>query len=305
MSSTNPLVSVVVITYNSSKYIVETLNSVKKQTYKNIELIITDDCSTDNTVSVIKEWLSKNKAKFVCAKLIESTINTGVTANYNRGIEVAAGIWIKGIAGDDIMLDNCIECNLRYALDNPSDIIFSKVKYIGNDGDIVQNPPKLFHYGAFDLTRRQFTYKLLSGNFLPAATSFMKKSLWLELERFDENIPMQEDWCFWIKAQLASKRLCFVNEETVKYRIHQSSVSNRNNISQKYLMSEKLAMQYSLRLQKKLSFLLWINNRLRYNALYKSHMWQYVYKIHRLFNPMAYYQFYINRRAIYKTKCYE
>lgn len=55
MSSTNPLVSVVVITYNSSKYIVETLNSVKKQTYKNIELIITDDCSTDNTVSVIKD----------------------------------------------------------------------------------------------------------------------------------------------------------------------------------------------------------------------------------------------------------
>lgn len=53
----NPLVSVIVITYNSSKYVLETLNSVAAQTYDNIELIISDDCSVDNTVEICRNWL--------------------------------------------------------------------------------------------------------------------------------------------------------------------------------------------------------------------------------------------------------
>lgn len=53
----NPLVSVIVITYNSSKYVLETLNSVAAQTYDNIELIISDDCSKDNTVEICRNWL--------------------------------------------------------------------------------------------------------------------------------------------------------------------------------------------------------------------------------------------------------
>ena len=57
---TEPLVSICVITYNSSKTVVETLESIKNQSYSNIELVVSDDCSPDNTVELVQQWLEKN-----------------------------------------------------------------------------------------------------------------------------------------------------------------------------------------------------------------------------------------------------
>lgn len=70
MSKNKPLVSIVVTTYNSSKYVLETLESVKAQTYKNIELIISDDYSLDNTVEICKKWITENSDRFVNTKII-------------------------------------------------------------------------------------------------------------------------------------------------------------------------------------------------------------------------------------------
>ena len=64
MQEGNPLVSIIVITYNSSKYVLETLESAKAQTYQNIELIVTDDCSNDNTVEICRKWIEENKERF-------------------------------------------------------------------------------------------------------------------------------------------------------------------------------------------------------------------------------------------------
>ncbi len=68
-----PLVSVCIITYNSAKFVVEALESIKSQTYKNIELIISDDCSTDNTIELCKQWISDNGKCFVNCELL--TVN--------------------------------------------------------------------------------------------------------------------------------------------------------------------------------------------------------------------------------------
>ena len=74
------LVSVVVVTYNSALTIVETLESVKNQSYQNIELIITDDASKDNTLKLCKDWLDQNGNRFPLFRIIESEKNTGVAA---------------------------------------------------------------------------------------------------------------------------------------------------------------------------------------------------------------------------------
>ncbi len=102
------LVSVVVITYNSAKYVIETLESVKDQTYKNIELVVADDASTDDTLTLVKQWVDANKGRFSGYKVVESEINTGIAPNLNRGIMAATGAYIKPIAGDDLLLNNCI-----------------------------------------------------------------------------------------------------------------------------------------------------------------------------------------------------
>ena len=99
-----PLVSIIVITYNSSKYVLETLESAKAQTYQNIELIVSDDCSIDNTVEICKEWIEKDKERFVRTELITAEKNTGIPANCNRGVKAAQGEWVKLIAGDDMII---------------------------------------------------------------------------------------------------------------------------------------------------------------------------------------------------------
>ena len=69
----NPLVSIIVITYNSAKYVLETLESARYQTYQNIELIVSDDCSVDNTVEICNNWIKKNSNRFARVELI--TVN--------------------------------------------------------------------------------------------------------------------------------------------------------------------------------------------------------------------------------------
>ena len=90
------LVSVIVLSYRSAETIVETLDSIKNQTYSNIELIVTDDASPDNTVQVVRKWITENKGTLASIKLVTSDKNTGLPANINRGLKVAKGAYYKG-----------------------------------------------------------------------------------------------------------------------------------------------------------------------------------------------------------------
>lgn len=110
----NPLVSVVVITYKSANTILETLESFKQQTYKNIELIVSDDCSPDNTVEVVEEWIKNNSSYFVTVQLLKNSQNIGPSGNLNRGIKAATGEWIKSLAGDDTVTPDAIAKYVEY-----------------------------------------------------------------------------------------------------------------------------------------------------------------------------------------------
>src|SRR5947209_20083704 len=122
-----PLVSVIVITYNSASTVLETLISIKQQTLQNIELIITDDCSYDTTVEVCLNWLNLNRERFVNVTILKADKNTGVAANCNRGLKASTGQWIKFIAGDDILLTDCLYNNLHFSRENNSKITFSRM----------------------------------------------------------------------------------------------------------------------------------------------------------------------------------
>src|SRR5690606_12047202 len=112
MEISHPLVSVVVITYNSAKYVLATLESIKAQTYQNIELIVSDDCSNDDTVEICRSWMVENCERFIRTELITTEKNKGIPANCNRGVTASQGLWIKIIAGDDLLLPNCISHNV-------------------------------------------------------------------------------------------------------------------------------------------------------------------------------------------------
>ena len=222
-----PLVSVIVGTYNSSKYIIETLDSIKNQTYSNLEIIITDDCSNDMTMSKINNWLDRNKKIKKFTKVITSVKNTGTVKNYNRGFESASGEWIKTLAGDDTLEIGCIEKFIDFTNYNHCKIVFSKVNLIKGEKKI----KNISNTSFFDVDQKKQLKKILSNESqLFAPGLFIKKELISRFGAFNVKYRIIEDLPFWIKLSINNVRFFSINEYLVNYRIHDGNVS-RSNLS--------------------------------------------------------------------------
>lgn len=286
----NPLVSVVVVTYNSAKYVIETLESIYNQSYKNIELIIADDCSTDNTEEICLNWLKEKSVRFVYTLFTKTSRNSGVASNANNGIRRSKGEYIKTIAGDDILLEDCILNNLQYAIDNPmTEILFSRCKLFGLPEKLLVSKD-VFKYSYFNLDKRAFTYFILRSNFIPAATSFYKRTVFDKIGYFMEEIPLLEDWPFWIKAVYNNVSISFNNVDTVLYRVHESSLSNATMRSERYIASENLAKEVALKYQWKVNKLLWFNTIAsnKYTNC-KNILAKFFWALLIMINPVTYY----------------
>lgn len=295
----NPLVSVVVITYNSAKTVLETLDSIAYQTYQNIELIISDDYSTDNTVEICKEWLTNNKSRFVHTRFISALKNTGVAGNANRGYYVATGDWIKGIAGDDLLLPECIEKNVEYVKEHlDTQLIFSKIIPFGSLNYINSRFYSVFlkGYGCLQLSDREFFYLIRLNNFLPASTAFIKKKLFIDLGGFDESIPLLEDWPFWIKASWNRIHFHFMPIHTVKYRMLDSSLSI-GRPSDAYIKSNILAHSYALKVQRKTNLLLWLYGCCDSLRSSSNSIISILALLGKIINPMSYYVKYLQNKS--------
>ncbi|HZK12724.1 MAG TPA: glycosyltransferase [Atribacterota bacterium] len=222
------LISVVVITYNSAKYVIETLESAKDQTYKNIELIVTDDASTDDTLTLVKQWLDANKGRFAGYKVVENKTNTGISPNCNRGIMVATGEYIKTLAGDDLLLNNCIEDLLNYSLKNNLSIAFAKViPFIDSDNQACVTKLMVYEklmYELFDLDVKQQYRKLLTGFGMYAHGLFVKRQFILSFGGFDVEYKMMEDYPFLIKITSMGYKLNLLDNYVVKYRVRSTDI---------------------------------------------------------------------------------
>lgn len=222
-------VAIIIITFNSEKWILETLESVNNQSYSNIELIISDDNSTDNTIDICEKWIEKNRSRFKNIKILESKINEGVTKNVNKGIKASTSEWIKLIAGDDILFNDCIQKNIEYCVKNSFDNLFSKIVEFKDELKIENLIKTKMNYEIFyKEVEEQFKY-LLIGNSVPAPTGFFKKSLIEKMDYFDEKYAMVEDYPMWLKLTENGIKLNFLDENTIYYRVHSQSLSNNLN----------------------------------------------------------------------------
>ena len=103
------LVTIICLCYNQQEFVLESLDSVINQDYKNIELIIVDDCSTDNSKSIIENWL----ADYPGIPLIANTTNLGITKAFNHALQLANGDYIIDLAADDILVPNCVRLQIN------------------------------------------------------------------------------------------------------------------------------------------------------------------------------------------------
>lgn len=143
------LVSIIMPSYNTAKFISETIESVLAQTYTNWELIIVDDCSTDNTDEVVKSFLSDNRIKY-----IKNEKNSGAAVSRNRALREAKGKWIAFLDSDDLWLPAKLEKQIAFMKEN--DYHFSYTNYIEIDensqpnGRSVTGPKKITRHGMYN-----------------------------------------------------------------------------------------------------------------------------------------------------------
>ena len=223
------MVSVVVVTYNQSSIVEETLDSIYNQSYPSLEIIISDDCSKDNTLEIIENWLDRNKGRFVNTRLLKSEINTGVTANCNRGVMAATGKYMQIIAGDDILLPNAIEEKVQFAEVHNLKYVVCKVEPFGENQKVVDDVTDWCERG-YNTIRNGYDSQLnaiLRSNFFPGPCgSFYLLKWFKEFGAYDECYPMVEDYPFVFRFIVSGYQIHLLERVLEKYRVYQGSLSS-------------------------------------------------------------------------------
>ncbi|HEV2421508.1 MAG TPA: glycosyltransferase [Candidatus Acidoferrales bacterium] len=221
--SSAPLVSMLVICYNQARFVVETLESVKAQTYKDTELIIVDDCSTDDSVAVIERWLTENRIQ---CTFIRHQKNQGVCRSLNDALAVATGKYISEIAADDLWLPDKIERQVAIMESQPDSVgvLYSDAFQIDENGCPSPGMFVAAHRDLPEMPQGQILNTLLEGNFIPGMTTLIRRDCYGQVGTYDENLPW-EDWDMWMRI---ARHYSFLYSSTpsAKYRFHGQSYSH-------------------------------------------------------------------------------
>ena len=207
-----PLISVIMPVYNESLFVERAVKSVLSQTYRDFELIIIDDASTDNTVDLINQF---NDDRII---FIQKERNTGYTDSLNLGIERSQGKYIARMDGDDICHEDRFKDQFEF-LENNSDYILCGSQYERIDGQ-----------RSFILPSENDDIKamLLRGNQFIHPSVMMRKAVLIENNiRYNKDREPAEDYDLWVRLMPLGK---FKNlkEPLISYRIHAGQISQRS-----------------------------------------------------------------------------
>ena len=223
----NPLVSVICLCYNHSDFVVECLNSVNNQTYKNIEIIVVDDCSDDDSVAVIENY----KKAFPQIIFIANKHNLGSTKSFNQALKIAKGDFVIDLATDDLLIENCIELQLNQFKN--SALLNLGIVY-GNAENVVENGEHQSYYYKVNsnkkvLKARQtgniYNQVLAGGDSYCSASAMIRKSVYDDLNGYDEHL-VYEDLDFWIRAS-HKYNIYFIDDVLMKKRIVKNSLGSQ------------------------------------------------------------------------------
>lgn len=195
----DPTVSVVVPTYNTARYISEAIKSIQAQIFKDFQIIVVDDGSTDNTKEVIEPF--RGEIRYIYQA------NKGRAGARNTGIRIASGKYIAFLDSDDLWTPGKLQKQVDIMDRNPDiDLLFGDKRRFCNDGGtVISSMFRMKGYGApffgDPLYVREPYKKLLQGNFVPTGTVIMRREAFGKTGLFNEEIYV-EDYEFWLRAAL-------------------------------------------------------------------------------------------------------
>lgn len=230
-------VSIVMPSYNSAKFIEKSIDSVLNQTYKNWELLVIDDCSSDNSLELVEKYTQIDSR----IKLITNEKNLGVAESRNRGLAEAKFSYVAFLDSDDVWDQNKLQIQVDFMIANKAAISFTQYYRINEldekIGEVNRIPEKVDYFD------------LLKGNSIAMSTSMMDIRI-VEKIKFEQI--GHEDYYFWLKLLKSGNMAKGINSKLVYYRVHSTSLSSNKlkavsytwNIYRKWLKLKRFESIY-------------------------------------------------------------
>lgn len=221
----NDLVSIIMPNYNSSKYLPETIKSVIAQSYSAWELIIVDDCSTDESVSIIKKYCSIDRR----IKFFINERNSGAAFSRNYALSQASGRWIAFLDSDDIWFSEKLAKQIKFMELNNFHFTYTNYNRIDENSN---NLMKVIS-GPKVITRRtMFRY-----NYIGCLTAIYDRNV-VGIIHVDERLKSKNDYAMWL--QVCQKCNCYLlNDVLGSYRVRSNSISHislKASIKNQYIL---------------------------------------------------------------------
>lgn len=254
-------------TYNSENFLNEALESLRVQSFPHWELIVSDDCSTDNTNKIINDF-RQSVPQRVC--FLKHKLNIGVAGNRNRAIDKVNAKWVAFLDSDDIFLPTHLEDCWNIALNTGSDFVHSGTVYFDS-----QSGRKLFDIMPSNDAVHDIPLSIFNRSYSIQTSSIMiSLTLINQVGLFDKSLVPAEDLDFYFRCVHAGWKISCTGCITSMYRNHPSSISKNSAI-----MTESLAIIYD-------KYLEWDQLPEKYRINICAHKWYIAAKIIWRSNPI-------------------
>jgi len=209
------LISIIVPVYNAENFIEETMDCVAAQTYTNWELLLVEDCSSDNTVTLIRQYMERTGDPRI--RLIMQPSNMGAASARNRGLKEANGRYVSYLDADDLWMPEKLEKELAFMEEKGAAFVFTGYEFADENGKgtgkVVHVPEKL-------------SYKQALSNTTIFTTTVMFDLEKLPKEQLEMPVMKSEDTALWFKVLRSGVTAYGLDENLVKYRRPGKSLSS-------------------------------------------------------------------------------
>lgn len=216
-----PVISVIMSVYNGEEFLEETMESVLKQTFKDFEFIIIDDCSMDNSLKILKDYASSDDR----IKIIHNENNMGLQTSLNRGIDVAQGEFIIRVDADDVCRIDRFEKQYRFMKKHPKLDMSACKFYLYVNGSVIPTP--MIQRTDVNSVKSLFLF----ANPICHPCVIMKTEIAKKM-KYDTRFTCSEDLELWIRMLLDNKKIAVQRERMMLYRRHKNQITANSSEAQ-------------------------------------------------------------------------
>ena len=235
-----PKVSVLMPSFNYAQYLRIAVNSVLSQSYSDLEVIVTDDCSTDGSREVVEEC---RRADSRVVSVLHD-VNRGLARARNTGFAASSGTFVALCDADDVWLPDKLKIQMEYFEREPNTgLVHSDSLIIDKDGNPTGERFSALFHGKHQKTAGSLFEALCLRNFLCVPTVTMRRQAFIYAGGFPEGLRSLEDWVCWTK--ISRKYLVsYIDDPLVQYRVHGSGLSNnQRNMARNRVTALRLLME--------------------------------------------------------------